>query len=247
MIHSRYVITYIDESLFHFNHSFMETGLQHELNQLTATVAAGASPEVLQVLQRFTGELKTKDYQARSLQVGDMAEDFVLEDTRGQLVSLYALLAAGPVVLSFYRGGWCPYCNMELTALRYALAEIELSGAQLIAISPEKPDNMRRTISKNKLDFKVLSDVNSSVARSFGLAFTLPDYMTAFYRSFGLNLSRYNADVTARLPLPATYIIDTQYTVRYAFVEACYTQRAEPGEIVATLQSLQHSAVMSCG
>ncbi len=223
----------------------METGLQHELNQLTATVAREASTGVLQVLQHFTEEVKSKDYPARSLQVGDVAEDFVLQDTRGQLVSLYALLSAGPVVLSFYRGGWCPYCHTTLRALRYALAEIELSGAQLLAISPEKPENMQRTIDKNKLDFRMLSDVNSQVARAFGIALTLPDYMTAFYRSFGLNLSRYNADVTARLPLPATYIIDTQYTVRYAFVDASYTQRAEPEEIIETLQSLPQSVVVS--
>ncbi len=221
--------------------------LQAALDQLTVAIEKETWPETRQVITYFIEELKRKNYAAKSLQVGDVVDDFTLYNGQRQPVRLHELLAEGPVVLSFYRGGWCPYCNLALKALHYSAAEIAIGKAQLIAVSPEKPENILYTMAKNKLSFTLLSDVHSEAAKRLGIAITLPDYMVVFYRSFGLNLSRYNADVVARLPIPATYIIDTQYTIRYAFVEESYTQRADPETILTVLQRLENTSRVSYG
>lgn len=221
--------------------------LQEALDQLTAAIEKDTWPEIRQVITYFIEELKRKNYAARSLQVGDVVDDFTFYNVQHRPVRLHEFLAEGPVVLSFYRGGWCPYCNLALKALHYNAAEIALHNAQLIAVSPEKPENITYTMAKNKLSFTLLSDIHSEAAKKLGIAITLPDYMVAFYRSFGLNLSRYNADVVARLPMPATYIIDMHYTIRYAFVEEAYTQRADPETILTVLQKLENTAMVSYG
>lgn len=221
--------------------------LQDELNHLTALIRNETSPRLLQLLDAFIQDLQRQQVSQHSLAVGETVENFTLRDQHRRLVTLYDLLNEGPVVLKFYRGGWCPYCNRELKAWHHALPEIEYSGAQLLALTPESPENITRTVRKNALDFPILHDVSSEVARSFGLAINLSESMKAFYRSLGLNLSLRNADVLVRLPLPATYLIHPNYTVQYAFVNEDYTQRAEITDVIATLKTIQQARVHSYG
>ena len=148
------------------------------------------------------------------------------------------LLAAGPVVLSFYRGGWRPYCNLELRALQPALPEITRLGATLVAVSPQTPDESLSTAEKNALAFPVLSDAGSATAKSFGIAYDLAEELRPIYARFGHALPDKNGDESWVLPIPATYVIDTDGTIALAFVDVDYRNRLEPAEILTALQSL---------
>lgn len=175
-----------------------------------------------------------------ALRVNDSAPDFALPDAFGHDISLKALLKAGPVVISFYRGEWCPFCNLELRALQEALPRINKLGANLIAISPEKPDSGIIAAEKNKLTFPVLSDFKNTVARQFGIVFRVGDEVQNLSKTvFKNDLALRNGEDSYELPVPATFVIDAQGVVRFAHVEADYmTGRAEPEQVVAALEAI---------
>jgi len=154
-------------------------------------------------------------------------------------VRLSELLQHGPVVVAFYRGGWCPYCNLELRALQKSLTEIQKLGAQLVAISPQTPDSSLSTQQKDELQFRVLSDKHSAVARQFGLVFTLPEEIRTIYKGFGHDIAARNGDDSFELPFPATYVIGQARTIHFAFVNADYTKRAQPAAILKVLRELR--------
>ncbi len=193
--------------------------------------------DTMATLQAATEDLEAQGLADQAVQAGETAPDFVLPNAVGEGVRLSVRLAAGPVVLSFYRGGWCPYCNLELQALQSALPEIEHAGGQLLAVSPQAPDASLSTKEKVDLDFEVLSDAGNAVASDYGLVFTLPEAVQEAYDGFGIDLEATNGDDSSRLPMPATYVIDADRVVRYAFVKADYTQRASPAAVVETLHS----------
>lgn len=170
--------------------------------------------------------------------VGAHAPDFTLPDSTGEHVSLSSLLSRGPVVLAFYRGGWCPHCSTELRAYQARLAEISSLGAALVAVSPQTPDNSLSTREKLELAFPVLSDTGNVVARSYGLVFSLPEELREIYAGFGLDLPTANGDDSFELPLPATYVIDTEGAVVWRHVDADYTKRAEPNDVIAALAAI---------
>ena len=190
------------------------------------------------VMQQATADLAASGTQEKILNVGDSIPDFSLPNATGQIVTVRELLGRGPVVISFYRGGWCPYCNLELKALQNALANIQETGAMLVAISPETPDNSLSTQEKNELKFPVLSDVGNQVARQFGLAFQLPASLRPIYEGFGIDLVAYNGDDQFELPILATYVVSTNGVIAYAFADVDYTKRAEPSDVVRALTQL---------
>lgn len=173
-----------------------------------------------------------------ALKAGNQAPDFALTNARGGVVRLSLEYASGPVVLSFYRGGWCPYCNLELRALQKMLPEFKAAGATLIAVSPQTPDESLSTVEKNDLAFPVLSDTGSRVAKSFGIAFDLPDALRPIFTSFGHALPERNGDESWVLPLPATYVIDRDGIIAFAHVDVDFRNRLEPDTITATLAAL---------
>lgn len=173
----------------------------------------------------------------QGLQLGDKAPDFTLKNQNGTEVTLYQLLKDGPVVLNWYRGGWCPYCNLELKGLADKAMEINQMGATLIAISPELPDKSLTTIEKNNLPFSVLSDTDNNVARSYDLVFKLDSETANRYEST-FRLSEYNGNNKAELPIPATYIIDQKGIIRYAFVNTDYKKRANPEDVLMQLTQI---------
>jgi peroxiredoxin len=175
-----------------------------------------------------------------ALKVNDSVPDFSLPDAFGHQISLKALLKKGPVVISFYRGEWCPFCNIELRALQEALPKINGLGAKLIAISPEKPDSGIVMTEKNKLTFPVLSDFKNTVARQFGIVFRVGDELQDFSRTvFKNDLALRNGEDSYELPVPATFVVDASGIVRFAHVEVDYmTGRAEPAEVVAALEAI---------
>lgn len=170
---------------------------------------------------------------------GDIAPNFTLPNITGDPVSLYEVLNSGPVVLSFYRGGWCPFCNLELQALQAQLSEFRALGANLIGISPETPDTSLSAIDKHQLEFEVLSDIGNITARQYGLLFTVYEEMRPLYLKWGLDVPASNGDDSWELPVPATYVIDTDSVVRAAHVDKDYTRRMEPAQILATLRELK--------
>jgi peroxiredoxin len=173
-----------------------------------------------------------------ALAVGDRAPDFALPDATGRTVRLSERLAEGPVVLTFYRGAWCPYCNTSLRQFQEALPEIRAAGADLLAVSPQTPEGSREAEQAGGLAFPVLSDVGNRVSRDYGLVFTVPAEVRERYLASGIDLERANGSDAWELPVPATYIIGRDGTVRYAFVEADYTQRAAPRDVLGALRGL---------
>ena len=174
-----------------------------------------------------------------ALTVGDIAPDFTLPNVTGQPVSLYEVLKRGPVVVSFYRGGWCPFCNLELHALQLRLPEIRALGATLIGISPETPDMAMAAIDEHQLEFEVLSDLGNKTARQYGLLFTVYEEMRPLYLKWGLDVPASNGDDSWELPVPATYVIDSNAVIRAAHTDKDYTRRMEPEQVVATLRDLE--------
>jgi peroxiredoxin len=174
-----------------------------------------------------------------AINVGDIAPDFALPNTAGDPVSLQETLRRGPVVLSFYRGGWCPFCNLELHALQARLPEIRALGAILIGISPETPDKAMAAIDEHQLEFEVLSDIGNKTPRRYSLLFTVYEEMRPLYLKWGLDVPASNGDDSWELPVPATYIIDRNGVVAAAHVDKDYTKRMEPDTVLATLQALK--------
>ncbi len=177
-----------------------------------------------------------------ALKVGQLAPEFTLPDAFGHPVSLSALLARGPVVISFYRGEWCPFCNIELRALQQALPAMEQLGATLVAISPELPDHGIVASEKNKLTFPVLSDFGNNVARQFGIVFQVGQELKEFSLNvFKNDLALRNGEDSYELPVPATYVLDTSGVIRFAHVDVDYMiGRAEPEEIISALKTMAH-------
>lgn len=216
----------------------MATSLAEQLREQNEAGRARIPAEALAVMDQATAQVAASGIADSSLGVGAKAPDFSLPDATGTEVSLSSLLAEGPVVLTFYRGGWCPCCSTELRALQAKLAEITAAGATFVAVSPQTPDSSLSTAEKLEPAFPVLSDEGNRVADSFGLVFTLPEALREVYAGFGLDLLAANGDDTFRLPIPATYVLRTDRTVAWRFAEADYTKRAEPDDVLAALQAL---------
>ncbi|MEU2587945.1 peroxiredoxin-like family protein [Streptomyces avermitilis] len=194
--------------------------------------------EIRQIMQRASQELADSRQADRALTVGAQAPRFNLPSATGQTVALDDLLTNEPVVLTFYRGAWCPYCNIALRSLQQHHEAITARGARLVAVSPQIPDESLTLTEKHDLAFDVLSDIGSDTAKQYGLAFDLPDDLAAVYDKLGFDLQRVNDGHPRTLPLPATYVIDRDGTIRWAFVDTDYTTRAEPADILAALDAL---------
>ena len=218
--------------------------LQDRLDAFKADFVGGKlafkpTKERLALMARATQELIESGQAQRARKAGDRAPEFSLQDPAGNLVSSRELLAKGPLVLSFYRGVWCPYCNLELQALQASLSDITARGANLIAISPQTMANSRKSQRDNKLDFPILSDVKSEVAEAFGIRFKLPDYLVELYKSFKNDLPTFNNDPAWVLPMPARYVIGTDGIIAYSEVNPDYTQRPDPRDLLPVLDRLK--------
>ncbi|WP_027797101.1 peroxiredoxin-like family protein [Paraburkholderia acidipaludis] len=221
--------------------------LQARLDAFKADFRAGkppynAPPEIHPIMERATDELIASGQASRALKAGDHAPAFTLRDPNGEEVSSADLLAKGPLVITFYRGVWCPYCNMELQALQETLPQIEALGASLVAISPQNPVNSRKSVRQNELGFPILSDAHNEVALAFGLRFALPDYLVALYQKLGNDLPTVNGDPSWTLPMPARYVIGQDGVILYSEVNPDYTHRPEPSDLLPVLQRARATA-----
>ena len=217
-----------------------ENSLASVIAARKAELRATASPEKLAAYGRGIEAVQKAQVVANALGKGDKAPDFTLPDATGHELRLQQELEKGPVVLTWYRGGWCPYCNIQLAAYQKILPQIEELGAQLIAVSPEIPDQSLSTKEKNELQFTVLSDQNLRVAAKYGLVFQLTPEVEKLYAEF-FDIKEYNGEeaATNELPLAATYVIDSNGSIVWSFLDADYTKRAEPQDIIDALDSLE--------
>ncbi|WP_194894454.1 peroxiredoxin-like family protein [Catenulispora pinisilvae] len=214
----------------------MSATISEQSGQIKAASAERLPGEVVATFERSVADLLETGIPADAVKVGDRLEPFTLDDATGASVSLDELVAAGPAVIVFYRGGWCPYCNVALRTYQREL--LPAFGARLVAISPQTPDESLSTVEKAELAFTVLSDPGSRVAQSLGIAFRQPDEVLAAQLKLGLDLAAVNAEGSVNLPRPTVLIVDQDRTARFVDIQPDYTARTEVAEVLAALNSL---------
>ena len=215
---------------------------QADLEAFQARRAAAGGPDFSpadRALMEQAGADLARSMPEPGLRVGELAPDFTLPNAKGEPVRLSERLARGPVVLSFYRGAWCPYCNLQLRGLQQSLPAFERLGAQLIAVTPQQPDRSLAQVEADGYRFEILSDLDSRVMRAYQLYFDVPPELSQLYhRRLGLDLAEYNGPGRYLLPVPGTYVLDPEGRVRAAFADTDYTRRMEPAVILETLRQL---------
>ena len=213
--------------------------LKNEIESLKAKFLPQVPDKIKESMRKAQDDLRKLRLAERALGTGDIAVDFTLPNAKGEPVSSESLRKDGPLVLNFYRGSWCPYCNLELKALQDVHAEIRALGASLVAISPQLPDESLSDSEKIQLEFEVLSDVNSVVSDQYGLTFSLAEELRPIYKNWGADVATVNDDPDWKLPLPATYVISQDGRIVHSFTDEDYSQRLEPDEILDSLRALR--------
>ena len=198
------------------------------------------SEEIRQGYEALVAQLVASRMPEASLKAGDRIPEFELPNVEGHLVGSEELLGRGPLVLSFFRGGWCPYCRLELGALQEALPDIEARGASTVAITPDTGGAFAAVKRDNRLDFEILSDIDFGLALLFGIVFKLPDAIRDVYLRLGIDLGARHGNRHAwLLPIPATYIVDRHGMITRANVHPDFRRRMEPSEIIKVLDRLR--------
>jgi peroxiredoxin len=215
----------------------MEQDLRSQMKELEHSMAP-LTPEQAELFKRAYRELAESGITGRVLKAGDEAPDFTLPNAVGYPVTLSTALKSGPAVVTFYRGIWCPYCNLQLKAYQKVLPEILKLGASLLAVSPQSPDKSQATLLKNFLQYEVLSDLRNEVARQYGLVYQVPEWLRSLYISFGTDLPAFNGDDSWELPIPGTFVIDRDRRIALAYADSDPRHRLEPKAIVEALQGL---------
>ena len=206
-----------------------------------AKIQAGreANPDFMKNVDEIIARAKEFQQGDKAIELGKIAPDFVLPNQKGILLSLTNLLTQGPIVVTFYRGSWCPYCNIQLRALQDRLDDIHALGAQLVAISPQVPDNSLTSDEISKMDFIVLSDQDAHIASHYGVAWKVPEFLLEHMKKDRkLDLEAINNGNGSILPIPATFVIDRDGTITWRFVDVDYRTRSEPNDIIEALQKL---------
>jgi peroxiredoxin len=217
----------------------MPVTIREQSEQQKKAAAERLPAEVAAVFDRSVQDLLEQGVPAGAVAVGDTLESFTLSDATNELVTLDQLVETGPAVIVFYRGGWCPYCNLALrTYQNELLPELAAFGARLVAISPQLPDQSLSTTEKIGLEFTVLSDPGNRVAKSIGIVFQQADEVLDAQRKLGLDLAKVNAEGSTELPRPTVLIVDGDRTVRFVDVQPDYTARTEVADILAALADL---------
>lgn len=211
-------------------------GLSEILAAKKAASKQNIPADKLAIMESSTNALKQIALSSKAIKKGDVLPTFNLIDINNKSTSLESFTKEY-LVISFYRGGWCPYCNLELKALQSILPELTTLSTELIAISPETPDSSLSTSEKNELSFAVLSDIDNLYAKSLGLVFQMPEDLRALYHSFNLNVDEHNGNKNYELPMPATYIINKKREIIYSFIPEDYTERLDPNQILEIIKN----------
>lgn len=213
--------------------------LQAHLDAFAQQEVSATPAEAMLIISGFIARQAVENLAGQSLHIGSHAPAFTLPSASGADVALAALLELGPVVLTFYRGAWCPYCDLTLRAYQRALPEFSRYGASIVAVSPQTPATSRATAEQKELTFALLSDTDNRVARQYGLAYRLDDELKQTYFSLGIDLTKYNGTAAWELPLTGTFIIAPNGTIALTSVHENYMQRLDSVQIIAALQDLR--------
>jgi len=211
------------------------TTLQETLKQFSEDFKLKAPAEAQDLMQKALDDLSATSIIEGAHKTGDTIPEISLPNISGELVSLQEMLKQGPLIVLFYRGGWCPYCNLELQAWQDVASRVSEKGARIVAISPETPDHIQATAEKHSLSFEVLSDKDNIIAKQMGLVYTLPEELIGLYKQFGIDLEEGQGNQNSELPIAATYIVNTDGTISYDFLEEDYKLRAEPQTVIDKL------------
>jgi peroxiredoxin len=214
------------------------SNLKVEIAALKLELDQSTPEEVGKLLNRAVQWVSESGIAESALGVDDYFPQFSLPNVVGESISSAELLAEGPLVVCFYRGAWCPYCNLELHAYQGIIRDIHELGAELVAISPQLPDESMIMAAKANLTFEILNDIGNSMSEHIGLVHELRPSVVDLYRSMGYDLERINGNVLWSLPLPATYVIDRDHRIHMAFINADYRVRLEPDQVLVALREL---------
>jgi peroxiredoxin len=216
--------------------------LQDKLDAVKAEFVSMVPAELRAVMDKTTADLISSGQAERAAQPGLRAPAFSLLDQDGLLFNSAESLRSGPLVVTFYRGAWCPYCNLDLQAMEEAAVSIRAAGASLIAISQQTANNSRKSLRDNKLSFPILTDKGGEVANSFGIRWTSPECLQSIYKQLGVDLAAFNGESSWTLPMPARYVISQNGVIEYAEISPDYTKRPEPSDLLPVLQKLRAAA-----
>jgi peroxiredoxin len=202
---------------------------------LKEQIKSVAPAEILSVFSKEAEDLGISEVAKNALQPGVEAPLFTLPDAAGNLVSLQDVLNKGSVVLSFYRGIWCPYCNLQLNLFQQILPQIRAYNSTLIAVSPNTADHSMSMKEKHSLEFDVLSDFDNLVAKQYHIVFSQSDHVADVGKKLGADISVFNGVNKREIPVPATFIIDRKGIIRFTFANGNYTKRVEPQKLLDEL------------
>ncbi|REC76037.1 AhpC/TSA family protein [Chryseobacterium elymi] len=209
--------------------------LAKQIDELNHTLSSRLPNEVLQAFEKSIEELKTRNLEEGSLKVGDKMPEFSLPNTMGQMISSGEILKKEKMILAFYRGNWCPYCNLELRSLQQTLSRIKNENAFLAAVSPQTLYHSRTTAEKNNLGFNVLTDADNTFAKKLGIVFQLPDFILPYYQSLGIELTDFNNNEENTLPIPAVFVVDRNGYIIFRFLDVNYMNRLDIEELIKVL------------
>lgn len=220
------------------NSQMPDVSLTEELNKKREASKKQVPAEYKAIMQKANQDLAKLGLIQKAKKKGDDFIDFTLKNFKSNSITLSQMLKKGPVIIAFYRGGWCPYCNIQLRSYQKHLSEFQKKGATLIAISPEIGSEAEKTAIKDKLEFEVLSDLDNQVARKYGLVFQLPQELREVYLKFGIDLVKNQKSQKWELPIPATYVIAPSGKIVFSFLNIDYAYRADPKDILKALDQV---------
>lgn len=209
--------------------------LAQQIEQLNQELSSQLPQEILNAFGKSVEDLKTENIEESSIQIGDEMPEFLLPNISGKMIDSSKILKEGKMILAFYRGSWCPYCNLELKFLQDNLSRIKDKNVSLVAVSPQSPDHALNMVEKNNLEFEVLTDQNNGFAKKLGIVFQLQDFVLPHYQNLGIDLSEFNKNNENTLPVPAVLIIDEKGKVIYKFLDVNYMNRIDVEELIQAL------------
>lgn len=209
--------------------------LAKQIEELNHTLSSQLPKEVLHVFEKSIEDLKNRNLEESSCKVGDKMPEFSLPNHKGQMISSAEILKKGKMILAFYRGNWCPYCNLELRSLQKNLSGIKNKNAFLAAISPQTLDHSRTMAETHELDFDVLTDADNTLAKKLGIVFQLQDFLLPYYQNLGIDLADFNGNTENSLPIPAVFVVDEEGCIIFRFLDVNYMNRLDIEELIKVL------------
>jgi len=212
---------------------------KEQVDLLREQMKSAAPADILAVFSKEAEDLGLSGVEKNALKPGTVAPLFTLPNATGSLISLTDALSKGNVVLTFYRGLWCPYCNLQLKIYQEILPRIEALGVSLVAVSPNTPDNSLSMKERHALAYEVLSDSDNQIAKQYKIVFSQSDAVAAVGKKVGADIASFNGVDKREIPVPATFIIDRQGIIRFTFAKGDYTKRVEPQTVLDALATLK--------